>query len=212
MARQPWEIEEQPGGFRIRVIAATGVQQQPWDFIPCSAVKQVKGVYQPGIGVRQSNNIRKTPIREDDRILLIISFHDENNTSPLEYDILYVNNQPTWTPDLAGLTQAITDVSSWCGSSNSDIISVITGNTESPSTVENTSSGAVDSTNAGVKGFSILFEGSGGSLGGVPVISGYISSKAASLGNSLAAQAYVVPNAADATFPNSPRVVIEYVT
>lgn len=211
MARQPWEIEQQNGGFRIRTIAESGVQQQPWIFIPCSAVKQVSGVFLPGFGTRQANNNRRNPIREDDRILLKIAFHDENESSPIEYDILYVDNQPTWTADLNGLQQAITDVSSWCEGA-SGIINILSGNTETPSTVENATSGGAGSTTAGVKGFSILFEGDGGVWGGVAVDSGYISSKSASLGNTLDAQAYTVPNVADADFPNSPRVLIEYVT
>jgi hypothetical protein len=235
MARQPWEIEQQPGGFRVRVIAATGVQQNPWIFVPCSAVKQVSGVYAPEIGVREPNNIRKTPIREDDRILLTISFHDENESSPIQYDILYVDNQPGWTPDLVGLQQAIDDVASWCGGSGAvlgdilvalqdiealvqnidtnvtNISGVTLGNTEVPTSTVNTTSGGAGNTTATVKSVSLLFEGDNGAIGGVVVDSGYQVSYTASLGNTLGSIAYTVPDTADGDFSNSPRVVIQYV-
>lgn len=217
-----WEIEQQTGGFRVRKLALPGEQQQPWGFIPCHAVKEVRGLYQPGFGTRQPDNIRKNPIRQDDLATLKISFHDQNETSPFEEDLLYVNNQPTWTPDLAGLNQAVSDITSWCGGGVQALINIeaavqnidatLSGNTETPSTVENTTSGGAGSTTAGVKGFSILFEGSGGTLGGVAVDSGYSTSKSATLGNELGSQAYVVPNVADVAFPNSPRVLIEYVS
>lgn len=209
--RNLWEIEQVTGGFRIRVLATGTAEQQPWTFVDCTAVKQIHGVIKTGFGTRDATNLRKNPVREDDTISLIISFHDENNTSPIDYDIQYVNNQPGWTPDLAGLNQAISDVTSWCGGV-ANLISVITGNVETPSTVQDTTPAAAGTTNAGVKGFSILFEGTGGTLNGVPVVSGYVSSKDASLGNTLSSESYVVPNVADPNFANSPRVVITYVT
>ena len=120
MSRKPWEIEQSTGGFRIRIIETDpSVQQQPWTFVPCHAVKQVTGFIQLGFGTRDSTNLRKNPVRETDTINLVISFHDENNTSPIQYDIQYVNNQAGWTADLAGLQQAIDDVNSWCGDSSS---------------------------------------------------------------------------------------------
>ena len=60
--------------------------------------------------------------------------------------------------------------------------------------------------------FSILFEGTGGTWETIPVDSGYKTSKAASLSNTLSSQNYVVPNVADVNFPFSPRVLIEYIT
>lgn len=81
-----------------------------------------------------------------------------------------------------------------------------------PTTVEDVVPANAGSTTTGVKGFSILFEGTGGTWGGVAVDSGYISSKVAPEGGRLNGQAYTVPTAADPNFPNSPRVLIEYIS
>lgn len=90
-------------------------------------------------------------------------------------------------------------------------VSGVTGVVETPLTIEDTASGGTGTTPSGAKSFSILFEGSGGELNGVAVISGYISSSSASLGNTLSTQDYTVPTTTDTFFPDSPRVVITYV-
>ena len=209
--RNLWEIEQITGGFRIRVLATGTAEQQPWTFVDCNAVKQIHGVIKTGFGTRDSTNLRKNPVREDNTISLIISFHDENNTSPIDYDIQYVNNQPGWTPNLAGLNQAISDVTSWCSGSGS-ILGLPTGIEENTSTTQNNFPGAIGSTVLNSKSFSILFEGANGALDGIVMNSGQIVSKSASLGNTLAPEQYVVPNVADPQFPNSPRVVITSVS
>ncbi|MHA1166304.1 MAG: hypothetical protein ACTSRU_00670 [Candidatus Hodarchaeales archaeon] len=205
-----WEIEQTANGFRARIL--NPAQQQPWEYFLCSAVKSVIGIDIPNFGLRKADNQRKNTTRYLDKREIIISFHDENNSAPFRYNIEDVDNQPGWTNDPAGLEQALADVISWCASSGSVLSGIISGNSETPSTVENAVGGAAGSTASGVKGFSIQFEGAGGTLGGVPVDSGYSTGKAASLGNTLLSQAYVVPNVADVAFPNSPRVLIEYVT
>lgn len=88
---------------------------------------------------------------------------------------------------------------------------VTSGNIETPMTIVD-SVGPTGTTPARVKSFSILFEGTGGALNGVPVVSGYENSKSASLGNTISSEAYTAPTVADPAFPNSPRVVISYVS
>lgn len=91
---------------------------------------------------------------------------------------------------------------------------IVAGNVETPMTIEDVyvvTTNETGSTPAGVKSFSILFEGTGGALNGVPVVSGYENSKPASLGNALGSESYTIPTTADAAFPFSPRVVISYV-
>lgn len=91
---------------------------------------------------------------------------------------------------------------------------IASGNVETPMTIEDVyvvTTNETGSTPAGVKSFSILFEGTGGALNGVPVVSGYENSKPASLGNALGSESYTIPTTADAAFPFSPRVVISYV-
>lgn len=89
---------------------------------------------------------------------------------------------------------------------------VTLGNTETPLTVEDVYvavSNETGATTEGVKSFSIMFEGTGGKLNGVPVVSGYVNSKTASLGNTLGSENYTIPTAGDTNFP-TPRVVISY--
>jgi len=214
------QIEQTTNGFRVRV--SGNPNNSGWEYYPASAVKSVVPVKVIGMGDRQPDNNRLNPIQYDDMLMFVISFHDENNTSPLRYDIQSVTNQVGWTPNANGLAQAVADINSWLGTTAaslsaiaSDIAAIeaaMIGNTETPSTVQNATSGGAGTTTAGVKGFSILFEGSGGTLNGVPVQSGYIKSVTPSLGNELGSEAYVVPNVADPDFPLSPRVVISYVS
>lgn len=92
------------------------------------------------------------------------------------------------------------------------VIGVVTGNSEVPSTVEEVYSLGVNetgSTISGIRSFSILFEGTGGKLNGVPVVSGYVNSKSASLGNTLDSESYTIPTAGDVDFPVA-RVIISY--
>lgn len=214
MVRNLWEIEQTTSGFRVRVLPPAGEIQQPWENYMCDQIHSISGTDIAGYGTRQANNQRKFPVREDDKRELLIYFN-KDQSSPVSYLIEYVNNQPTWTDDTAGILKAISDVASWCGdvsTSLSNIEGVISGNLEVPSTAQDIVPLNAGTTTTGVKAFSILFEGSGGSFGGVPVVTGYSTGKAASLGNTLASEAYIVPNVADPNFPNSPRVLIEYIT
>lgn len=204
-----YEIEQTTGGFRIRIVNAAN--QEPWTYIQASAVKSVVGVEDPGFGTRDASTLqRKNPVRHTDKREFIVNFHDENESAPLRYNIEDVDNQPTWTNDAAGLEQAIADISSWCAGS-AGVSGALSGNVESPRTDQNTTAGATSTTPGGAKAFSILFEGTGGTLATIPVDSGYSIAKAASLGNTLDTQTYTVPTAADPNFPNSPRVLIEYI-
>lgn len=206
---KPFEIESVDGGFRVRNVATPA---NPWEYHKCAGIKSITGVEVPGMGTRDATNLRKNPIRYDDKRQIVISFHDENNTSPLRYNIEDVSNQAGWTNNAAGLLQALADINSWCAGAGATIATILEGNSEIPTTVEDIVPANAGSTTNGVKAFSILFEGTGGTFGGVAVDSGYSSGKAASLSNGLASENYVVPNVADAAFPNSPRVLIEYIT
>ena len=143
-------------------------------------------------------------------------YFNKDESTPIDYNIKYVNNQPTWTNDTAGLLVALADIASWCGGASTTLVAIedLLGNTPVVgTTVANATPAAAGTTTAGVKGYSIQFEGTGGALNGVPMDSGYSSGKGGPLGNVFSAgQAYVVPNVADPAFPNSPRVLIEYIT
>jgi hypothetical protein len=158
-----------------------------------------------------NTNQRLNPLREDDHRQIIINFIDVDK-SPVAYNIEYVANQAGWTNDTAGLLQALSDVNSWCGGGASLFEAAAVGNSETPSVVVDAVPANPGNTVAGVKGVSILFEGTGGSLGGVAMNSGQIMTYDASMANTVGSIAYVVPNVADANFPLSPRVVITYLT
>jgi hypothetical protein len=215
MARNQWEIEQTTSGFRARVIVPAGSNQSPWENYFCSQIHSVSGTDIAGFGTRQPDNNRKNPTREDDNRKLLIYFN-KDESSPISYEIKYVDNQAGWTDDTAGILQAISDVASWCGGVGTTLIAIEDSLGNTPvvgTTVANATPAAAGTTAAGVKGYSIQFEGTGGTLNTVPMDSGYSSGKAAPLGNVFTAgQAYVVPNVADVNFPNSPRVLIEYIT
>ena len=215
MARNQWEIEQTTSGFRVRVLVPAGAIQQPWENYSCDQIHSVSGMDIAGFGARQADNNRRMPTREDDNRKLLIYFNKAEST-PVSYNIKYVDNQPTWTDDTAGILQAISDVSSWCGGAGTTLVAiddVLGGTPVVGTTVVNATPSAAGTTSSGVKGYSIQFEGTGGTLNTVPMDSGYSSGKAAPLGNVFTVgQAYVVPNAADPNFPNSPRVLIEYIT
>ena len=215
MSLNQWEIEQTTSGFRVRVSVPAGSNQSPWENYFCDQIHSVSGTDIAGFGTRQADNNRKNPTREDDNRKLLIYFSKDLST-PVSYEIKYVGNQSGWTDDTAGILQAISDVSSWCGGTASTLIAIedSLGNTPvAGTTVANATPAAAGTTAGGVKGYSIQFEGTGGTLNTIPMDSGYSSGKAAPLGNVFTSgQAYVVPNVADANFPNSPRVLIEYIT
>jgi len=199
MALQKIEIEQTTSGFRVRPVGNPQWQEYDGKDVKSIIPTEVIGI---GVGIDNSN------YRYDDMLTFAITFNEEDRNS-LRYDVQDVENQAGWTANSAGLTQAIADIESWLASSGISVIaSVISGNVQTPLTIAAVIDG---STPAGASSFSILFEGSGGSLNGVPVVSGYTNSKSATLGNTLASESYVVPTVADlGTFPNSPRVVISY--
>ncbi len=109
-----FEIQPIDGAIAIRIVNPANPNQ--WEFYQFGAIKSVVPVAQIGFGDRDSvTNIRKNPVREDDKLEFVINFHDENDCPPLRYNIKYVDNQPTWTYDIAGLAQALADINSWIG-------------------------------------------------------------------------------------------------
>jgi len=207
-----FEIEQTDNGFRYRPLT-TDPNDSKWEYINAVGVKSVQGVFQENFGERNaSTRQRKNPIRYDNLATIIVNFHDIN-APELTKRLQDVDNQATWTDNIAGLMQALSDINSWlsAASSSSAITSILTGNTEVPSVVANAASGTAGSTVAGVKSFSISFEGSNGAKDGVVVESGHVANFSATLSNGLGSMAYTVPNVADTFYPNSPRVVIQYI-
>lgn len=113
MADNPRKIEIKPenGAIAIRVINAD--IPNVWEYYQFGAVKSVLPVFQEDYGVRQADNQRKRGVRYDNLFEFIISFHDEDSSPSLRYNLEAVDNQPTWTNDYTGLSQAVSDINSW---------------------------------------------------------------------------------------------------
>jgi len=69
-----------------------------------------------GIGVRDQFNQKGQRYKFEDLFRIYIQFAD--NQEPLSFDLREVANQPTWTPDLTGVSQAIVDIKGWIGSAS----------------------------------------------------------------------------------------------
>ena len=76
-----------------------------------TAVKSIVPIYNNSIG--RQGILNKTTYPFKDQLEVVINFHNEHSNSPLRFDIQTVSNQPGWTPDLAGLDQAVTDICGW---------------------------------------------------------------------------------------------------
>ena len=108
------EIKPENGAIAIRVINTDTPNE--WEYYQFGAIKSVVPVSVLGMGSRQPDNNRKNPMRYDDELEFVINFHDENESSPIRYNIAAVQNQPTWTNDFAGLGVAVSDINSWIAS------------------------------------------------------------------------------------------------
>lgn len=90
----------------------TGVKL-PAEYFPVCGIKSIKGVPQIGHGTRDATNQRKNPYPFDD--MLKVEIEMDQKSSNISFDIQSVTNQAGWTPNLAGLVQAITDINGWAG-------------------------------------------------------------------------------------------------
>lgn len=95
---------------------SAGAQKLPTEFYPVCGIKSIKGIPQIGIGTRDGQNQRKNSYPFDDQLMVVIEMDQKENK--MSFDIQSVDNQPGWTPDLAGLSQAVSDINAWaaeCG-------------------------------------------------------------------------------------------------
>ncbi len=200
-----FEISPVAGAIAVRNINA--VTPNAYEYYQFTAIKSVTPASELGFGTRSvTTNERKNPVRYTDKLEFIITFHDENESTPIKYNIHDVANQPGWTDNFAGLEQAVSDINEWIGAGATALKSM-EGNTETPKTIQSLIDG---STPTPCKGFSIYFDGTGGTLDGVAVPDGYISSKTASASNILAAESYTVPTGLGISGSGLIRVVIGY--
>ena len=198
-----YEISPVLGAIAVRNVNTT--TPNAYEYYQFAGIKSVVPASNLGFGTREPDNQRKNPVRYTDKLEFIINFHNEDNP-PIKYNIADVANQAGWTYDFAGLVQAVADINSWINSA-AGTTAALSGNAETPLTIESAIDG---STPTPCKGYSIMFEGSGGALNGVTVPNGYISNKGASSSNYLLAESYTVPTVVDPV-SGLARVVISYV-
>lgn len=118
-----YEISAEGSAIKIKIINPDLTTQ--YEYYQFSAIKSIMAVEQIGFGARQADNNRKNPVRHTDLLEFVISFHDENESSPLRYSILDVNNQATWTANTAGLTVALADLNGWLGAGSTTGVGAI---------------------------------------------------------------------------------------
>lgn len=107
---QQFDIELSGVSIRYREYTSGGTAQ--WNYYPVAHIKCVESTQQIGFGIRDSvTNQRKNSTRQTDLLRITISLIDD--TKPLIFDIQNVMNQAGWTPNAAGLTQALSDINDW---------------------------------------------------------------------------------------------------
>jgi len=89
-----------------------------WSYYPTQSIHSVIPNEIIGFGLRQADNQRRMPVRNDDKLDIQIIFFDDEAT-PLSFSLYNVMNQPGWTPDHAGMIQALQDINSWIASGSS---------------------------------------------------------------------------------------------
>lgn len=90
----------------------------PAEEYPVCGIKSVKGIAQIGYGARDASNNRRMTYPFDDMLQVVVEMDQKNY--PIKFDIQSVTNQVGWTPNAAGLDQAVADIISWaatCGGS-----------------------------------------------------------------------------------------------
>lgn len=78
-----------------------------------SGIKSIVPVIQIGVRSVQSDGSLTNTYPYEDKIQVIINFTDENESSPIKFDVQDVSNQAGWTADKAGLDQAVADINGW---------------------------------------------------------------------------------------------------
>lgn len=83
----------------------TSTGQHKYVFSVCN-IKSIEPLYIPNYV-----NIPNSGYHWNDMLMLVINFTDgQGNVAKLDFDIQDVTNQATWTPNLAGLTKAVSDI------------------------------------------------------------------------------------------------------
>ena len=88
---------------KVIVISSDGIR---WDQIQKSRITSVDSRENlnwnvPGVRPYQFNDLLRVMLKDSGKDYII------------DFDIQEVVNQPTWTPNPAGLTQCVADISSW---------------------------------------------------------------------------------------------------
>jgi len=109
MASSVKKIEVSKVGACLEVLVVNAVQPNAPENYLLSNIKSVTGSFQAGVG--RNGIVNPSTYSFKDRKTVTVEFGDD--LPSLTFDLETVTNQPGWTLDLAGVTQAIADINSW---------------------------------------------------------------------------------------------------
>jgi len=97
-------------GSNIEILTINTVKPNAPECYSLNAVKSVIPTYTENIGTSLQD---RAPYPWVDLFMITVTFHNEHENPSIKFDLREVNNQPTWTPDLVGLIQAVADICGW---------------------------------------------------------------------------------------------------
>lgn len=127
MALKKIEIDFEGPSLKFRNVNTA--KENVWEYFLARNIKSITTNYGVNFKTTQSDGSYTSTYPFIDKFEVRINFLDENNTTPLAFDIQSVSNQPTWTGDLTGLYKAVYDINSWIGSTVGDMSGISTEDT-----------------------------------------------------------------------------------
>ena len=101
------EITLDGASIGVRATSEAGVGQ--FEYYPLANIASVTGVREDDIAILSAANQKKNKYLYEDMLIVNIELIDLKHAN-IRFDIQSVTNQPTWTSDPTGLTQAINDI------------------------------------------------------------------------------------------------------
>ena len=98
-------------GGCIEVLVVNPTKPNAPSIYSVADIKSVVPIYNAGIGRNGINTPTTYPFTDQKQV--VITFSNESTVPSLVFDLETVANQPGWTLDLAGLTQAVADLCGW---------------------------------------------------------------------------------------------------
>jgi hypothetical protein len=120
MARKKIQIEKIDNSIAVRIEQKNGSYSDNFLY-PVANIRSVEHQIQIGFNPLQADNNRLMNYPYEDKLLIMMNFVE--GVATIEYfDIQDVDNQPGWTADAVGLTQALSDINDWLVDSSSSVL------------------------------------------------------------------------------------------